>query len=166
MNPTFISTAHGHLDHMQHTMSNWTQDMLEEEEGNLRVACDGLRTKCQTICNTLDELLDGGKDGSDSEADHSDEGRGGFNMSCLVFKCTLQDNSDTTLSKIQREANNHVNMILDSPRKEKISVAEFLACIATKNPGSRREQEDVAFVKPEARCWATTSATGQINESG
>jgi len=62
------------------------------------------------------------------------------------INCVFQD-SDNMLSKIQQEANNHVNMILDSPWGEKILVVEFLRCIATKNPGSCYKQEDIVFVR-------------------
>jgi len=141
-----VSTAHDHLDYMQNTMVDWTQDIFEEDD-DLRVACDGLRTKCQKISTTLDGLLDGGDDDASSEGDGSDEVRAHCHRSCLVFNYVLQDSSDNILSKIQREANSRVKMILNSPREEKISVAEFLNCITTQKPGSRRKQEDLALVR-------------------
>ena len=67
-----MSTAHDHLDCMQNTMVNWTQNMFDGDD-DLHVACDGLRTKCQTIDTTLDGLLNGGDDdNADSEEDDSD----------------------------------------------------------------------------------------------
>jgi hypothetical protein len=38
MDFTSLSTAHDHLDHVQHLMDDWMQDILD----NLRVACEGL----------------------------------------------------------------------------------------------------------------------------
>jgi hypothetical protein len=42
MDFTSLSTAHGHLDHVQHSMDDWTQDTLEGDD-DLRAACEGLR---------------------------------------------------------------------------------------------------------------------------
>jgi len=76
MDYMFMSTAHDHLDCMQNTMVNWTQNMFDGDD-NLRVACDRLRTKCQTIGTTLDILLNGGNDDdADSKEDDSDAVRG------------------------------------------------------------------------------------------
>ena len=68
-------------------------------------------------------------------------------MCCFVFNYVFQDSSDNILSKIQREANSHVNMILNSPREEKILVAEFLDCIKMQKPGSHCKQEDLVLVR-------------------
>jgi hypothetical protein len=150
MDYTFMSTAYDHLDNAQNTMVNWTRNMFEEDD-DLRVACDGLLTKCRAISTTLDELLNGDDDNDDddddSEGDDSDGVRDYWHMSCLVPNFVFQDSSDNILSKIQREAKSRVNMILNSPREEKITVAEFLNCITMQKPGSRSKQEDLALVR-------------------
>jgi hypothetical protein len=143
-----MSTAYDHLDNAQNTMVNWTRNMFEEDD-DLRVACDELLTKCRAISTTLDELLNGDDDNDDddddSEGDDSDGVRDYWHMSCLVPNFVFQDSSDNILSKIQREAKSRVNMILNSPREEKITVAEFLNCITMQKPGSRSKQEDLAY---------------------
>jgi hypothetical protein len=88
MDFTSLSTAHDHLDHVQHSMDDWTQDTLEGDD-DLRVACEGLRVKCRSIGDILDELLSCDDDSGDSEPDGSDEVFHTLGMSCSVFNHEL-----------------------------------------------------------------------------
>jgi hypothetical protein len=81
---TSLSMAHDHLNHVQHSMDNWTQDTLEGDN-DLCVAYKGLQVKCQLISDTLDELLSCNNNSGDSEPDGSDEVFCHFGMSCSVL---------------------------------------------------------------------------------
>jgi len=85
---TLLSSAHNHFDHVQHLMDDWMQDTLEGND-DLRVACEGLRVKCQLIGDTLDELLSCDNGSKDNEAAGPDDVFCHLGMTCSILNDEL-----------------------------------------------------------------------------
>jgi hypothetical protein len=80
MDYSSLSGAHDHLDYVLHAIGNWTQDPLEGDD-DLRVACEGLRKKCQLMNDTLDDLLDCDEEAGEGDGDRDAEGLGSDEVS-------------------------------------------------------------------------------------
>jgi hypothetical protein len=79
-----LSLAHHHCDAVQHLLDNWREEMFEGND-DLRVSCQGLRTKCLTMGDTLEALLDCDNESENGEPDVSNEVRPVFNILHQIF---------------------------------------------------------------------------------